>query len=245
MIVFGIVIAPVFIAPLFNTYKPLQNQRIKNQILAMARANGINVGDVFEVNASKQSNRVSAFVIGLGSTERIVLNDNLLNRVSPQGIMAVMGHEMGHHVMHHIFIGVLFSTIVIALMFLILRRTLNWSLTRWGPRWRVRGVADVAVLPFAVIILSTLDFIATPLGNTFSRTQEFEADLYGLNASRQPDGEAEVDLLLGEYRKLSPGTLEEFIFFDHPSGRTRIRAAMEWKAENLCLFDANLACADK
>jgi len=61
---------------------------------------------------------------------------------------------------------------------------------------------------------------------------EFEADMYGLNAARQPDAEANVDMLLGEYRKLDPGLVEEFIFYDHPSGRTRITAAMRWKAEH-------------
>ena len=61
---------------------------------------------------------------------------------------------------------------------------------------------------------------------------EYEADMYGLNAARQPDGEANVDLLLGEYRKLDPGPIEEFVFYDHPSGRTRITAAMRWKAEH-------------
>jgi len=69
--------------------------------------------------------------------------------------------------------------------------------------------------------------------NTIIRVQEVEADLYGLNAARQPDGEAEVALKLGEYRKLSPGPWEEAIFFDHPSGRSRILMAMRWKAENL------------
>ena len=73
----------------------------------------------------------------------------------------------------------------------------------------------------------------TPVTNTITRTMEFEADMYGLNAARQPDGEANVDMLLGEYRKLDPSPIEEFIFFDHPSGRTRITAAMRWKAENL------------
>jgi len=71
----------------------------------------------------------------------------------------------------------------------------------------------------------------TPVTNTISRTMEFEADMYGLNSARLPDGEANVDLMLGEYRKLDPGPVEEFIFFDHPSGRTRITAAMRWKAE--------------
>jgi len=68
--------------------------------------------------------------------------------------------------------------------------------------------------------------------NTISRTLEYEADIYGLNAARQPDGAANVALMLGEYRKMAPGPLEEFIFYDHPSGRTRITAAMRWKTEH-------------
>jgi len=84
----------------------------------------------------------------------------------------------------------------------------------------------------AVIVLSFFFFVMTPATNTMTRTQEYEADMYGLNAARQPDGAANVDLMLGDYRKMSPGPLEEFIFFDHPSGRTRITAAMRWKAEH-------------
>ena len=80
----GIVIGPVFIAPLFNTYKPLENQAIKQSILSLARANGIPATDVYEVDASKQSKRVSANVSGFLGTERITLNDNLLARCSPQ-----------------------------------------------------------------------------------------------------------------------------------------------------------------
>ena len=66
--------------------------------------------------------------------------------------------------------------------------------------------------------------------------------MFGLNTARQPDGFAESALLLGEYRKLEPGPIEEFIFFDHPSGHTRIYSAMRWKAENLCLGEAVNPC---
>ena len=76
----------------------------------------------------------------------------------------------------------------------------------------------------------------TPVTNTFTRTQEYEADMYGLNASRQPDGEAQADIHLGDYRKMDPTKVEEFIFYDHPSGRNRICAAMRWKAQNLKLY---------
>ena len=72
----------------------------------------------------------------------------------------------------------------------------------------------------------------TPVTNTLTRSQEAEADIFGLNASRQPDGMADVALKLGEYRKLEPGPIEEFVFFDHPSGRSRILMAMRWKAEH-------------
>ena len=231
-VMIGALIAPVFIAPLFNDYTVLKDQRIKDSILRLARANGIPVTEVYEFNASKQSKRVSANVSGFLGTTRISLNDNLLNRCSPEAIEAVMGHEMGHFVMHHIYKILLFSTIVFALTFTVLRRCLDWSLLRWGARWKLRGVTDVAALPLAVLLISAISLVLTPLDNTFTRTQEFEADMYGLNAARQPDGEAEADLLLGEYRKLDPGPLEEWIVFDHPSGRTRIFAAMRWKAEN-------------
>jgi len=241
----AIVIGPVFISPLFNTYKPLENQTIKQEILSLARASGIPAKDVYEVDASKQSKRVSANVSGFLGTERITLNDNLLARCSTQAIMSTMGHEMGHYVLHHIYNAVIFFTIVIAVAFWILRNGMESAIAHRGERWQVRGVSDVAALPVAVLVLTVLGFLFTPIGNSFTRTQEYEADLYGLNAARQPDGEAEVDLLLGEYRKMDPSPLEEMIFFDHPSGRTRIYAAMRWKAENLCFFDATLACTDR
>jgi STE24 endopeptidase len=83
-----------------------------------------------------------------------------------------------------------------------------------------------------MIVFSIYSLLLTPVTNTITRTMEYEADMYGLNAARQPDGEANVDLMLGEYRKLDPGPVEEFLFYDHPSGRTRITAAMRWKAEH-------------
>jgi STE24 endopeptidase len=88
-------------------------------------------------------------------------------------------------------------------------------------------------MPLVALLFSTYLFLLTPVTNTFTRVTEFEADMYGLNAARQPDGFAEAALKLGEYRKLQPSPFEEWIFFDHPSGATRIRTAMRWKAENL------------
>ena len=167
---------------------------------------------------------------------RITLNDNLLRRGSPEEIQSVMGHEMGHYVLHHIAKDLLFSSVLIVIFFAFLRWSLDWSLNRWGAKWQVRGIGDTAVLPLVFLVGSLFGFVTTPFFNTHTRTNEFEADMYGLNATRQPDGFAQAAIHLGEYRKMSPGPVEEWIFFDHPSGRNRIRVAMLWKAENLQLF---------
>src|SRR5262249_31443219 len=108
---FVAMIAPVFLFPLFNKFTPLPDSSLKREILSLARANSIPAKDVYEVNASRQSNRVSANVSGFLGTERITLNDNLLNRCSPQAILSVMGHEMGHYVMRHIVNTTLFLAI--------------------------------------------------------------------------------------------------------------------------------------
>ncbi|HEY1214297.1 MAG TPA: M48 family metallopeptidase [Bryobacteraceae bacterium] len=242
-LVVSVLVAPVYIAPLFNTYRPLPNSPLKNAILSLARANGISGTQVYVMDESRQSKRVSANVSGLFGTERITLNDNLLRRCSPQGVLSTMGHEMGHYVLHHIYSGVFFFSVIIAVVFPALRWIADRALRLWGPRWQIASVGDPAALPLLLLILSTFSFFGTPLINSYTRAQEYEADIFGLNAARQPDGEAEVDLLLGEYRKLDPTPIEEFFFFDHPSGRTRIYAAMRWKAENLCRFDKSLRCA--
>ena len=225
-------IAPVYISPLFNTYRSVQDTRIKDAILSMARANWIPASDVYEFDASRQSDRVSANVSGFAGTMRISLNDNLLRRCTLPEIETTMGHEMGHYVLNHAYKGLLMIGVVIVIGFAFLHWGINAALQLWGEKWGVREVGDVAVLPLAVIVLSFFFFVMTPVTNTISRTMEFEADMYGLNAARQPDGEANVDLLLGEYRKMDPGPIEEFIFYDHPSGRTRITAAMRWKEEH-------------
>lgn len=106
-------------------------------------------------------------------------------------------------------------------------------LARYGERWGVRDGADPAVLPLFTIIFSLYVLAMTPVLNTLVRVNESEADAFGLDAAREPDGFAATAMKLSEYRKIEPGPIEEAIFFDHPSGRTRVRMAMQWKADHL------------
>ena len=232
-IMFVMMIGPVFISPLFNTYKPLPDGQIRSDILSMARANGIPADNVYYFDASKQTKRVSANVSGLFGTTRISLNDNLLNRTSPPEIRAVMAHEMGHYVLNHGIKHTVSFSLVLLGGLLFIKFSWNWAATRMGDRFGVRSMADPAGLPLLAALFSVYVFLATPVIKTVIRSAEVEADLFGLNAAREPDGFAEAIFKLSEYRKMEPGAAEEFIFFDHPSGFNRIFSAMRWKAENV------------
>ena len=143
-----------------------------------------------------------------------------------------MGHEMGHYVLNHIYKGLMELGILILVGFALVARLFERLRQRNEARWRVRDVGDVAGLPLVALLFTAYLFVLTPVTNSIIRGQEAEADIFGLNASGQPDGFAQSALKLSEYRKLDPGPLEELVFYDHPSGRARIFAAMRWKAEH-------------
>ena len=103
----------------------------------------------------------------------------------------------------------------------------------FGGQWQVRNVGEAAGLPLLVALSALFLFLAGPATNSISRVIEYQADIFGLNAVRKPDGFAEAMLKLSTYRKLEPGNLEEALFYDHPSGRRRIAAAMRWKKEHI------------
>ena len=227
------VIYPVFIAPLFNHYSPLPESPLKAQILSLARANDVPSSNVWLVDASRQSTRVSANVSGFLGTTRISLNDNLLKQGSPDEVLAVLGHEMGHYVMGHVTRSILMDALVILIGFAFLNWGYVWAVEFFGGQWQVRKVSDVAGLPLLAALGTLYLFVATPVTNSISRTMEYQADIFGLDAVRKPDAFATVILKLSSYRKLEPGKWEEAIFYDHPSGRTRIETAMRWKKEHI------------
>lgn len=226
-----VVVSPVFISPLFNKYSALPAGPVRDGVLRMARANGVPADNVYLFDASRQSKRISANVSGLGSTIRVSLNDNLLHRCPPTKVQAVLGHELGHYVLNHIPKLLVFFGVLIGLGFWLVDGVFHYLLARNGGRWGIESLGDVAGLPLLLALLTVASFLATPVLNTIIRTQEQEADMFGLNAARQPDAFARVAMKLSEYRKINPGPWEEMIFFDHPSGHTRVHSAMQWKAE--------------
>ncbi len=235
---FGAMIVPVFVAPMFNTYSELKPGPVRDRIVAMATANNVPAEHIYVFDASKQTKRISANVSGLGPTIRISLNDNLLNRTTPAETASVMGHELGHYVLNHVAKLIAAFTTVFLIVFYAGYRAVPAIIRRYGDRWGVRDVADPAAIPVFFVVVAIIGVFLTPVTNTLIRNNESEADAFGLNAAREPDAFAKTALALSEYRKIEPGPVEEFLFFDHPSGKTRIRMAMDWKAAHLAEVEA-------
>ncbi len=229
MLALMLLVGPVLIDPLFNTYKPLEPGPVRSAVLTMARATGVPADEVYAFDASRQTKRVSANVSGLGKTAAIRLNDNLLNHTSLPEIRAVMAHELGHYVLNHAPKMLMQFSLLILFGLLFCQWAMRRLFARWGGVWGTQSVSDVASLPLLTAVFSLFMLAATPVFNTIIRTQEIEADRFGLSLARDPHGFAEVMLKLSDYRKPDPGGVEEFVFFHHPSARHRIHDAMRWR----------------
>lgn len=228
-----VMVTPVFISPLFNTYTEMEDGPLRDRIVAMAQRYDVPAENIYVFDQSKQHKRVSANVSGFGPTIRISLNDNLLERTSEEEVLAVMGHELGHYKLGHGPTRVLMMLLIIGVVLFITSRVAPWLIARYGDRWNVRDIADPASIPVLGIVTSILFALATPAFNNITRVQENEADAFGLDAAQEPDGFARAAMRLSEYRKLEPGAVEEFIFYTHPSGENRVRRSMQWKADNV------------
>jgi len=229
----GMLIGPVFISPLFNDYSEMPEGPIRDRIVAMAAEYDIPADHIYVFDQSRQHKRISANVSGVGPTIRISLNDNLLERTDPDEVAAVMGHELGHYVLGHSWRTVLILALIMAAGLFLTARFAPRLINRHGEKWGVRSISDPAAIPILSAILTLYFFAAIPAFNTLIRINESEADRFGLDTAREPDGFAKVAMRLSEYRKIEPGLIEEMLFFDHPSGATRVHMAMQWKADNV------------
>ena len=226
-----IMAGPVYIDPLFNTYTPMQEGELKDSILDMAQANGVPAHDVLVVDTSRQSNRITANVAGLFGTTRVALGDNLLERTSPEAVRAVMGHELGHYVLGHIYSLLIMFTGVIIVTFAAVHY--GFRALAKNERWGIRDISDPVGLPLIFGLIAVVGLVTTPIQRNIIYFHEQQADMFGLNAAREPDGFAEAAVLLSEYRKMEPSPLEEWFFYDHPSGLNRVHNAMVWKANEI------------
>src|SRR5690348_191065 len=224
---FVALLAPIAIEPLFNHYTPVPPGQVRDAVVEMAQRAGIPPNKVYMYNGSRQSNNFTANAGGVGSTARVAISDVAFKNASLDEVRAVTGHEIGHYVLKHTWRGVLFFSILAAVLF--------WLSDRLYPRFaRAFGtdapISDPRGLPVIAFMISLFGLLCLPLLNSFSRTLETQADLYSLRTENRPDALSTALVKTAEYRYPRPGRLEEIIFYDHPSVQTRVRRAIECKA---------------
>ncbi|HUP49983.1 MAG TPA: M48 family metallopeptidase [Thermoanaerobaculia bacterium] len=233
-----IVIAPVFLDPVFNDFRPLRNEELRRDLLELASRAGIEESRVYEVDKSRQTKTMNAYVTGIGPTKRIVMWDTLLEKMSHDEVLAVMGHEMGHYVLNHLWKG-LAAAIGIALVILFLaQRVYERGVARWASRWSVMGKGDPASFPWLFIIVVSITFLLSPVVAGISRYHEYEADRFGLELTRMNEPMATAFIKLAEDTKINPDPhpFIEFWRHSHPSINKRIDFVLHyrpWEAKPL------------
>lgn len=222
--IFYVFITPVIIDPIFNDFKPLQNQELKQDILALAHQAEIPANDVFEVDVSKQTNTINAYVNGIGSTSRIVLWDTMLAKMNKDEILSIMAHEMGHYVKKHVYWGTLSAAAGNLIFFYLMHVLYNWMYVKTEDGGRLKSRHDLAALPMLMLIMSVLLFLSGPVQSAVSRVMEKQADEYGMAMIGNKEAEISTYQKLAKYnlsRTHPPGLVQLFLG-THPTIEERI-----------------------
>lgn len=222
-----LLLAPVVIEPLFNDYKPVPAGPVRDALVVQAKEAGIDPDRIYMFDGSRQSNNFTANVSGLGHSARIAISDVALKGASLDEVKAVTGHEIGHYVLGHVWIIVVVFSLLAVLLFFLADRLFPRVARAFGSD---AGIGDPRGFPVLMFLLSLFAFLAQPVLNTLSRTDESAADAYSLQTVNLPDALASALVKTAEYRSPRPNAVEEFVFYSHPSVERRVRAAMEWKA---------------
>ncbi len=232
-------ISPYVIDPLFNKYEPLTAHapQLVPELQRITRRAGQEVAPerMFWMKASDKTIGTNASVNGFGASKRIIIWDTTLAQETTDEVLTDFGHEMGHYVLGHIWKGFIFFSAMLFVLFYLGYRSIGWLLARSGAAWGIRALDDWASLPALLFLISIFGFAAGALGNTFSRFQEHQADIYSLEVTHGlvPDAGqafARSFQIYGETVLVDPdpNPINVFLFFDHPAVSDRIHLGVTY-----------------
>ena len=229
-IVVGNLVAPIWIAPLFNDFEPMRDKALETRILALADRAGIEGSRVFEVNKSVDTKTLNAYVAGLWQTKRIVLWDTIIARMNERELLFVMGHEMGHYVLGHVWARLAAASLLILGLLYAAYRTMGAIVARWSHRFGFTDLADVASLPLLLLVTSVFSLAIAPAQLALTRYQEHEADRFGLEITQtnHSAGTAFVKLQQEALGNPWPGPLYKLWRSNHPPLGERIEFSNDY-----------------
>ena len=219
-------LAPIVLFLLFYKFEPLEDERLKNRLMALCERWHTRVRGVYNWKISEKSNKANAALVGLGKTRRIILADTLLQDFSEDEIEVILAHEVGHHVHRDMMKNIAVQTVSTFAVFFLIHSMLD-RLTRY---FGFRSIADVANLPLLMAISTLFSLLALPALNGLSRRAERAADRFALKSTRKVDAFVSSMEKLGEKNlaERQPNPWIEFIFHSHPSIARRVAMAHSW-----------------
>lgn len=227
VVIFMLLVGPSLIAPLFNKYEPVPPGQVRTALEKIADDVAIPHDRIFMYDGSRQSERFTANVTGIGPAARIAISDVALKEASLAEVRAVTGHEAGHYKLGHAWRSVVVMPLLAMLFFYLLNRL-------FAPAARLLGsdaqLGEARGLPVFMAVGAVLGLLVTPVTNNLTRIGEKEADAYSLKTVNEPDALASALVKTAEYRYPRPTPLQEMLFYTHPSVESRVLRAMEWKA---------------
>jgi STE24 endopeptidase len=227
---------PMVIEPMFYRFEPLQSTQpaLVRQLETLVACGGLAIPPdrMFEMKASEKLNSLNAYVSGFGGSKRVVVWDTTLQKLTTPEILFVFGHEMGHYVLNHIRNSLLWLALLLLVLLFLGSHLVRWIIARRGSQWQIRDTADWAALPLMLLILAILSPLSEPVLNGYSRWQEHQADVYGLEITHGivPDSAAVAAhsfQVMGEIGldEPNPNHFIEFWLFSHPSTSDRLTFA--------------------
>lgn len=224
---------PVVVAPMYNRFIPMPEGRLRDRLLDLSRKAGVEGAQVFEVDISRRTTKLNAYVAGIGPTKRIVIWDTTLKELSDDEIVAIIGHELGHYVLSHVWWNALSSCAGAFAILWLLSRILPWAVERWGVRLDIRGLDDLGGLPLVSLVLLVILFLQTPIESAISRYEEHQADRYGLELTglHEATARAFITFVKRDYADPDPPPFIVFWFYSHPPIRDRVNFALNYGLE--------------
>ena len=222
---------PVLVAPLFNSYRPVEDPALVERVEAIAGRVGVRVAEVLEEDTSLRTVKANAYFVGIGPTRRIVLTDNLLRQFTSEEVTSVVAHELGHQVHNDIWRGIAVGSVFYLAGAHLLYRLAGPIVSRLRRRLRFDRVDDVASLPLLALLFGILSFAAMPALNGYSRMVERQADLFALELTRDSASFISTMEKLGEINLSDPDPPKvlEILFYTHPPIRDRVELARRFE----------------
>ena len=217
-------IAPVWIMPLFNKFKPMEDGELKTAIMNYAKDVSFSLKDVFIMDGSKRSNKANAFFTGFGKNKRVALFDTLIEKQNTNELVSVLAHEVGHYKKKHILKGMITGFFHTGVIFYLMSFFLNNH--DLFAAFYMKNVSIYAGLIFFMMLFSPMEMIMSMIMGIFSRKHEYEADHYAVKTVKTAEHliSALKKLSVDHLSNLTPHPFYVFLNYSHPPVLARIKA---------------------